>query len=353
MKSKELSGGFVDEVVISVDAGDGGRGCVSFRREKYVPRGGPDGGDGGKGGDVVMVADQHLHTLLDLQYQKSYRAERGKHGRGKEQHGANGQDRVISVPPGTLVYDAVNDEFLADLVKHGQRVVVAGGGRGGRGNARFKSSVRQAPRFAQPGEPGEERKLRIELKLIAEVGIIGLPNAGKSTLISRISSAKPKIAEYPFTTLNPNLGVVRYKEFTDFVVADLPGLIQGASEGKGLGFKFLRHAERTRLLVHLIDASRPDPKDDFDLINHELEGHSSVLASKPQLVVLNKVDLFKDTAQLIPIISVLKKSGYGVLMISAVTGYGLPEILDAMARWLLQDREREEGLQRESARESS
>jgi GTP-binding protein len=343
---------FVDEVIISVKAGDGGRGCVSFRREKHVPRGGPDGGDGGKGGDVVMVADQHLHTLLDLQYQKSYRAGRGRHGRGKEQHGADGQDRVISVPCGTVIYDAGTHEFLADLLKHGQRIVVAGGGRGGRGNARFRSSVRQAPRLAQPGEKGDDRTLRIELKLIAEVGIIGLPNAGKSTLISRVSSARPRIAEYPFTTLSPNLGVVRYKDIMDFVVADLPGLIQGASEGKGLGLQFLRHAERTRLLVHLIDASRPDPTEDFELIHHELEEYSSMLASKPQMVVLNKVDLFKDTTQLRPLVSVLKKSGYEAVMISAVTGYGLPEFLDAIARWLLQDQEREKELQRESARKS-
>jgi GTP-binding protein len=285
---------FIDETKIRVFAGDGGRGCVSFRREKYVPRGGPDGGNGGPGGDVIMVADPQLTTLLDLRYQKQYKAGRGQHGMGSDCHGRRGDDRVIHVPVGTIIRDAASDELIGDLPIAGERVIVAAGGRGGKGNAHFVSSTHRSPRFAQPGEPGEERELEIELRLLADVGIIGLPNAGKSTLIAAISAVRPKIADYPFTTLVPNLGVVGYEEGKSFVVADIPGLIEGAHEGHGLGHKFLRHVMRTHLLIHLIDASQIDPEDplaDWKTVNRELALFDPQLAKKPQIVVANKIDL--------------------------------------------------------------
>lgn len=285
---------FIDEVSIKVKAGDGGRGCVSFRREKYVPRGGPNGGDGGDGGDVVLVADGQLTTLLDLRYQKLYRAGRGEHGRGKDQHGKRGEGRIIAVPVGTIVRDASTGDILADLEGVGERVVVARGGKGGRGNARFASSTNRSPRHAQPGLPGEEKELDIELRLLADVGIIGPPNAGKSTLIAAISAARPKIADYPFTTLVPNLGVVTYGEGKSFVVADIPGLIEGAHRGEGLGHKFLKHVSRTNLLIHLLDASEVEEKNplaDWVTVNRELELFDPALAEKPQVVVANKIDL--------------------------------------------------------------
>lgn len=285
---------FIDETKIRVFAGDGGRGCVSFRREKYVPRGGPNGGNGGQGGDVVMVADPQLTTLLDLRYQKQYKAGRGQHGMGSDCHGRRGDDRVIHVPVGTIIRDAASGEVIGDLPTAGERVIVAAGGRGGKGNAHFVSSTHRSPRFAQPGEPGEERELEIELRLLADVGIIGLPNAGKSTLIAAISAVRPKIADYPFTTLVPNLGVVGYEEGKSFVVADIPGLIEGAHEGHGLGHKFLRHVMRTHLLIHLIDASQIDPEDplaDWNTVNRELALFDPELAKKPQIVVANKIDL--------------------------------------------------------------
>jgi len=285
---------FIDETKIRVFAGDGGRGCVSFRREKYVPRGGPNGGNGGPGGDVVMVADPQLTTLLDLRYQKQYKAGRGQHGMGSDCHGRRGDDRVIHVPVGTIIRDAASGEVIGDLPTAGERVIVAAGGRGGKGNAHFVSSTHRSPRFAQPGEPGEERELEIELRLLADVGIIGLPNAGKSTLIAAISAVRPKIADYPFTTLVPNLGVVGYEEGKSFVVADIPGLIEGAHEGHGLGHKFLRHVMRTHLLIHLIDASQIYPEDplaDWNTVNRELALFDPQLAKKPQIVVANKIDL--------------------------------------------------------------
>ena len=285
---------FIDETKIRVFAGDGGRGCVSFRREKYVPRGGPNGGNGGPGGDVVMVADPQLTTLLDLRYQKQYKAGRGQHGMGSDCHGRRGDDRLIHVPVGTIIRDAATGELIGDLPTAGERVIVAAGGRGGKGNAHFVSSTHRSPRFAQPGEPGEERELEIELRLLADVGIIGLPNAGKSTLIAAISAVRPKIADYPFTTLVPNLGVVGYEEGKSFVVADIPGLIEGAHEGHGLGHEFLRHVMRTHLLIHLIDASQIDPEDplaDWKTVNRELALYDPQLAKKPQIVVANKVDL--------------------------------------------------------------
>jgi GTPase len=320
---------FIDEVRIKVKAGDGGRGCVSFRREKYVPRGGPNGGDGGDGGDVVMIADSEFTTLLDLRYQKQYRAGRGEHGRGKDQYGKRGEDRIIAVPVGTVIRDLGTGEMLADLTCAGARVVVAAGGKGGKGNARFVSSINRSPRHAQSGLPGEERELDIELKLIADVGIVGLPNVGKSTLIGAISAARPKIADYPFTTLVPNLGVVSYEEGKSFVVADIPGLIEGAHRGEGLGHKFLRHVSRTGLLVHLLDASGMTEENqlaDWVTVNRELELFDPALARKPQIVVANKIDLPEGRARAAILEKLLVSSRHPVCAISAVTGEGLREL---------------------------
>ncbi len=285
---------FIDEATIFVQSGDGGRGCVSFRRERFVPRGGPDGGDGGKGGDVIIKAVSSKRTLYHFQFKKHYKAQDGAPGQGSQKSGRSGDDLLLEVPPGTLVMDAESGQVLHDLVEAGQEATIARGGRGGVGNLHFKSSTNRAPRYAQPGEPGQTLKIRLELKLLADVGIVGLPNAGKSTLISAISSARPKIADYPFTTLIPNLGVVQIPGAEPFVLADIPGLIQGAHEGAGLGIRFLRHIERTRILVHLIDAAALDPEDPlqgYRIINHELEMHAGDLARKPQLIVLNKLDV--------------------------------------------------------------
>ena len=285
---------FIDEVKIRVIAGDGGRGSVSFLREKFVPRGRPNGGNGGHGGDVLAEADPQLTTLLDLRYQKQYKAGRGEPGMSKDCHGRRGDDRVIKVPVGTIIRDAATGELIGDLQTEGERIVVAAGGRGGKGNAHFVSSTNRSPRFAQPGEPGADRELEIELRLLADVGIIGLPNAGKSTLIAAISAVRPKIADYPFTTLVPNLGVVGYDDGKSFVVADIPGLIEGAHEGQGLGHKFLRHVTRTSLLIHLLDASTIDENDplaQWKTINRELELFDPELGKKPQIVVANKIDL--------------------------------------------------------------
>jgi GTPase len=321
---------FIDEVKIKVIAGDGGRGCVSFRREKFVPRGGPNGGDGGDGGDVVMSADPQLTTLLDLRYQKLYKAGRGEHGMGKDRHGRRGQDRVIQVPVGTMIRDANSGELLGDLKIAEERVVVAAGGRGGKGNAHFVSSTNRSPRYAQPGMPGVERELAIELRLLADVGIIGLPNAGKSTLIAAISAVRPKIADYPFTTLVPNLGVVGYDDGKSFVVADIPGLIEGAHEGQGLGDKFLRHVTRTSLLIHLLDASKideQDPLSDWRTVNRELELFDPELSAKPQLVVANKMDLpgSRENAKFLE--NKLAKQFHPLHRISAMTGEGVKALV--------------------------
>jgi GTPase len=316
---------FIDEVKIRVIAGDGGRGCVSFRREKFVPRGGPNGGDGGDGGDVVAVSDSQLTTLLDLRYQKLYKAGRGQHGMGKDQHGRRGEDRIIRVPVGTLIRDASSGELLGDLKVSGERVIVAGGGRGGKGNAHFVSSTHRSPRYAQPGMPGMERELAIELRLLADVGIIGLPNSGKSTLIAAISALRPKIAEYPFTTLVPNLGVVGYDDGKSFVVADIPGLIEGAHEGQGLGDKFLRHVTRTSLLIHLLDASKieaHDPLADWRTVNRELELFDPELVKKPQVVVANKIDLPEARRNAKMLAEKLPKAYQPLHAISAATGEG-------------------------------
>jgi GTP-binding protein len=285
---------FVDSAKIAVRAGDGGRGCVSFRREKYVPRGGPDGGDGGHGGHVTVEASRSFRTLVDQRYQPHYRAEPGQHGRGKQMTGRNGQDRVIRVPLGTTVRDAVTGEVLADLTEAGQRVLVARGGRGGRGNARFATATRRAPRMAEPGTPGEERSIRLDLKLLADVGLVGLPNAGKSTLLAALTAAHPKIAPYPFTTLTPNLGVMALPGGEGLVLADIPGLIAGAAEGAGLGVRFLRHIERTRLLAHVIDVSalaEAPPVEAFRAVEAELAGYSARFAAFPRMVVATKLDL--------------------------------------------------------------
>lgn len=282
---------FYDQVKIHVVAGHGGKGAVAFRREKYIAYGGPAGGDGGKGGDVMLSVNPHDNTLYKFAHQKDFEAEAGEPGRSKDMHGAAGEDLIIPVPPGTLVFDAETNQLLADLTEPGRRTVVAEGGRGGRGNARFATSTNQAPRIAERGEPGDERWLRLELKLIADVGLVGKPNAGKSTLLSVTTAAEPEIAPYPFTTLQPNLGVVALSPSDTFVMADVPGLIEGASQGKGLGHEFLRHIERTRVLIHLIDGSALDPIEDFETINEELASFGHGLAEKPQIIAINKLDV--------------------------------------------------------------
>ena len=325
---------FFDEAKIYVKGGDGGNGCVSFRREKYVPFGGPNGGDGGKGGDVYLVVNPHLNTLVAFKRQRHFKAQRGEHGRGKNQTGRSGEDLVIEVPPGTVVRDAKTGEFIADLTEPGQKVLVARGGRGGRGNAAFATPTNQAPRIAERGEPGQERWLHLELKLIADVGIVGVPNAGKSTLLAAVSAARPKIADYPFTTLEPNLGVVALDEATSFVMADIPGLIEGASRGAGLGHTFLRHIERTRLIVHLLDGASPNPLRDYETINEELALFDEKLAAKPQLVVLNKIDLPQAQAIWPAVKEAIEARGKPILSISALTGQGVREMLGRVAEML-------------------
>ncbi len=318
---------FIDEATITVQAGSGGRGCVSFRREKFIPKGGPDGGDGGDGGSIVLVAADSKRTLYQFRSKKQFKAPNGAHGQGKNKTGRSGDTLTIEVPPGTLVTDTETDEVITDLVKPGDRYVVAQGGRGGQGNARFKTSTNRAPRFAQPGEPGQSAILKLDLKLLADVGIVGLPNAGKSTLIAAISSARPKIAAYPFTTLTPNLGVVQSGWGEPFVVADIPGLIEGAHQGTGLGIQFLRHVERTRILIHLIDAAALDPGAPlaaYDTINAELVRYNPQLAQKPQLIVLNKLDLTGAGRAAAAFHDALPQES--ILTISAVTGKGLEQL---------------------------
>lgn len=320
---------FVDYVKIHVKAGDGGRGCVSFRREKHVPRGGPDGGDGGRGGHIIIKAERQLNTLLDLRYQRLYRAKRGEHGKGKKMHGKDGGDLIIPVPVGTIVKEEEKGEILADLDLEGKEVIAAKAGRGGQGNAHFATPTRQAPRFAQPGEEGEEKSLIIELKLLADVGLIGLPNAGKSTLISVISAARPKIADYPFTTLEPNLGVVKFEDFRSFVVADIPGLIEGAHTGAGLGFQFLRHVERTSMLLHLVDISvmsTGDPVENLEKINRELELYDKRLLEKPQMVVATKLDI-ADKNRLDRLSDYCKNTRTDYFTVSSATGEGVKELI--------------------------
>lgn len=327
---------FVDEVTIEVKGGNGGNGCVSFRREKYVPKGGPDGGNGGNGGKIVVRADRHLTTLLDFKFRAKYAAQRGEHGRGKKQDGKRGSDLILKVPCGTIVRDVPSGTVLGDLTHDGQEIVAAKGGRGGRGNSEFATSTDQAPRRAEEGGVGEERTLHLELKLLADVGLVGLPNAGKSTLISVISAAKPRIADYPFTTLVPNLGIVRVAEGRTFVVADIPGLIEGAHAGKGLGIQFLRHIERTRVLVFLLEAISPDPKKDFTVLLNELKSFDPALARKPRIVVITKMDAVGREDELR-----LKKLSIArnvkPMLVSAVTGRGVDSLVKAM--WTLVKKE--------------
>lgn len=328
---------FVDQAKIHVKAGDGGRGCCSFLREKYVAMGGPDGGDGGHGGDVYFLVDSSLGTLLDLRYKVHYKAKNGMPGLGKTKHGKNGEPLVIAVPPGTLVYDAESGELLADLKEDGRKILLLKAGRGGRGNARFATSTNRAPRHCQPGEEGEDRTLRLDLKLLADVGLVGLPNAGKSTLITAVSAARPKIADYPFTTLVPNLGVVRYGGFKSFVMADIPGLIEGASEGHGLGTRFLRHVERTDFFLHLVDLSgmqEGDPKHQFEMLNAELERHNPELGKKPQMVVLSKSDITEVREAALELTPWFEAQGYRVFALSAVTGEGVDELVRAVGEEL-------------------
>jgi GTP-binding protein len=369
---------FVDEVDIRVLAGSGGNGCLSFRREKYVPRGGPDGGDGGAGGSVFIVATPTRNTLVDFRYHPEFKAKRGQHGQGSNRTGQTADDLEISVPIGTLVYEtahpdaaraegpaetesrparapgAAGFQLLADLTEAGQRVLVAKGGRGGRGNARFVSSTNRAPRRTEPGQPGEEKFLRLQLKLLADVGLVGFPNAGKSTLISRISAARPKIAEYPFTTLVPNLGVVSLSEDRSFVVADVPGLIKGAHEGHGLGHQFLRHIERTKVLVHLVDvssASGRDPVEDFDTIRDELRRFDPKVAAKPQIVAANKIDALDDPDRLDRLARHVRRKRLPFHRISGVTGEGLAALLEAVWREIAAVRGAEAEAEAEAQRE--
>jgi GTPase len=352
---------FVDEVDIHVEAGHGGRGCLAFRREKFVPRGGPSGGDGGHGGSVYFVASPHINTLINYRYHPLSDAEPGQHGMGSNCTGAGGKDLELAVPVGTLIYEKVAPEnlehpehpanpaqpsykLIADLAEEGQKVLVAKGGRGGMGNARFATATNRAPRKVQPGEPGEIKDLRLELKLLADVGLVGFPNAGKSTMIARISAARPKIADYPFTTLVPNLGVVRISEDRSFVVADVPGLIEGAHRGQGLGHQFLRHLERTKVLVHLVDmsgATGRNPVEDLDTVRKELELFAPTLAAKPQIVVANKMDAFDPANQdaLKALEKRAKKLKLPFLKVSGVSGQGVPELLEAMWKGLAASRQ--------------
>lgn len=324
---------FVDQVKIYVKGGDGGNGMVAFRREKYVPKGGPAGGDGGKGADVIFEVNEGLRTLMDFRYQRHFKATRGEHGMSKNQHGKNAKDMIVKVPPGTVVIDEVTQEVIADLVEHGQRAVIAKGGRGGRGNSRFATPANPAPELSENGEPGQERDVILELKLLADVGLVGFPSVGKSTLLSVVSSAKPKIAEYHFTTIVPNLGMVETDDGRSFVMADLPGLIEGAHEGTGLGHQFLRHIERTRVIVHVIDMAAMegrDPYEDYLIINKELKEYNLRLTERPQIIVANKMDMPEAEENLNKFKQQLTED-FPIFPISAVTKHGLRELLFAIA----------------------
>ncbi len=323
---------FIDEAIIHVEAGRGGDGCVAFRREKYVPRGGPSGGDGGRGGSIYLESSQHLNTLLKFRYNREFCAERGRHGEGSNRHGQDGEDLIIPVPVGTVVYEEASGEKLWDFNASGQRFLAARGGRGGRGNARFATSTHQAPRKAEPGAPPEERRLKLELKLLADVGLVGFPNVGKSTLISRLSAARPRIADYPFTTLEPHLGVVALDGERSFVMADIPGLIAGAHLGRGLGVRFLKHVERTRLLLHLIDVAEHterDPIEDYRVILKELESFSPTVAAKPMVLVASRVDIAGEGDRLFALREFCREQSKPLYEISGVTGEGLEELKQA------------------------
>lgn len=331
---------FIDEVEIEVQSGKGGDGCVSFRRERYVPRGGPDGGDGGRGGSVILRADEGLTTLLDQRFHPHYHAANGRPGTGRDRYGASADDLTVKVPVGTLVFDTATDELLGDLDRHGAELVVAPGGKGGRGNIHFKSSTNRAPRKAEAGQPGQQRRLRLELKLLADVGVVGYPNAGKSTLVARLSRARPRIADYPFTTLVPTLGVVSWGDQQGFVMADVPGLIEGAHQGAGLGHRFLRHVERCRVLVHLVTwqpGEQPDATrlvERLDTLEREMKLFDQALAEKPRVVAVSKIDL-TEVRELLPALTdQLTARGHEPIFISAVTGEGLEELLHTLQRHL-------------------
>ena len=331
----------IDYAKITIQSGNGGNGCVSFRREKFVPKGGPNGGDGGDGGNVIFKADNSLATLIDFRYKKIYKAKNGRHGMGGDKTGKNGQDIIIKVPCGSLIRDAETEEVLADLVNEGQSYLAAKGGKGGKGNARFATPTNQTPRIAEPGGKGEEKEVIIELKLIADVGLVGLPNAGKSTLISKISAAKPKIADYPFTTLQPNLGIVRYKDYNSFVMADIPGLIEGAHLGKGLGIRFLKHIERTKVLVFLIDSTLVEEKEntteDYDTLINELKGYDESLLKKPRIICFTKIDALTEAQKKTLDKIKFKKTGLPVLRISALSGENLDMLKDLIWEKLYKD----------------
>lgn len=328
---------FIDRAKISIKAGDGGDGMSSFRREKYAPKGGPNGGDGGRGGDIVFLADRNMNTLLDFRYKKKFKAQKGGDGEDTNKFGRHAEAVVVKVPVGTLVFDEETDELIADMVEDGQTAIVGRGGRGGRGNARFANSVNRAPTFAEHGEPGEERNLRMELKLLADVGLVGYPSVGKSSIIATVSAARPDIAAYHFTTLTPVLGIVKIDDQTNFVMADIPGLIEGAHEGKGLGHDFLRHIERTRLIVHVLDVSGMegrDPMEDYRKINKELAAYNERLASRPQIIAANKMDLPDARSNYPAIEAALKAEGREVFPVSAATGEGLQPLVQRIAEML-------------------
>ncbi len=326
---------FIDTAEIQVKAGDGGKGCVSFRREKYIPRGGPDGGDGGNGGNIIIRSSLRLSTLIDFRYVRHYRAKNGVHGKGKNMYGRNGEDRIIEVPVGTQIYDVDTGRLITDLSKSDQEIIITKGGKGGKGNSRFVSSTHQVPLESEPGEPGEQRHIRLELKLLADVGLVGFPNVGKSSLIKRVSNAHPKVADYPFTTIAPILGIVRYKNEKSFVVADIPGLIEGAHTGKGLGDQFLKHIERTKLIVHILDATRDsDPYNDYRIINNELQSYGKSLVQKEQIVVMNKIDIPVVRNKLMDYRDTFKKHKIEIFPVSCVTGEGIDKLVDEIAKKL-------------------
>lgn len=336
---------FIDEVTIDVLAGDGGNGCVSFRREKFVPRGGPNGGDGGDGGSVIFLGDKNMRTLLEMKVQKTYKAERGQHGMGKNLYGKKGERRIIRLPLGTVIYNDDTGVILGDILEHGQEIIAARGGKGGRGNAHFATSTHQAPREFEHGGKGDKRRLRLELKLMADVGLVGLPNAGKSTLLRKISRARPKVAAYPFTTLVPNLGVVSYGDYSSFVMADLPGLIEGASQGAGLGHQFLRHIERTRVLLFLLDASGtswPDAYSAYRILRTEIEKHNPELLQREAIVALNKTDMIHDKSAGESQREKFQREGVSVMLISALKGQGLKELIHDLGHKIDQVRQDQE-----------
>ncbi len=324
---------FVDETKFFVKGGDGGRGCLSFRREKYVPKGGPDGGDGGAAGSVYLEASNRLRSLYDFKYRSHFIASNGSHGQGKDKHGKKGKDNIVLVPLGSIVKDAATNTPLVDLVENGQRFLAAKGGYGGKGNTRFATAQNRAPRKATPGQPGEERWLKIELKLLADVGLIGLPNAGKSTLLSKLSAANPKIADYPFTTLEPQLGILHFEYQEPCIIADIPGLIEGAHQGAGLGHKFLRHIERTQILLHIVDAASPDdqPMQDYRTLEQELVNYKEELSTRQRLIVLNKIDMVESPERIDELTAEFKELGLDVLLISALNGDGIDKVKDKLA----------------------